>query len=207
MTETFPIKENNVQVVIRSRNIEVNERLREVSTEKITRLVKYLDGMDHAEISFFEERNPRIAKSEVCEVTLSGHGHHVRAKASAGDAHAAVDLVVDKLIHQLTKLKDKLMTKHHQRHHHPKGWESTNKGGVALLEPLAPAPLVTEDPSIAKVVKTKQFKVAPMSVDDAALQMDMLQHDFFLFTNDETGRSAVLYRRDDGHLGLIDAAS
>jgi putative sigma-54 modulation protein len=202
----LPTKENNVQVVIRSRNIEVNERLRQVSTEKITRLVKYLEGMDHAEISFFEERNPRIAKSEVCEVTLSGHGHHVRAKATAVDAFAAVDLVVDKLIHQLTKLKDKLMTKHHQRHHHPKGWEVTHKGGVALLEPLAPEPLAVDDPTVAKVVKTKQFKVNPMSTDDAALQMDLLQHDFFLFTNEETGRSAVLYRRDDGHLGLIDAA-
>jgi putative sigma-54 modulation protein len=202
----LPTKENNVQVVIRSRNIEVNERLRQVSTDKITRLVKYLEGMDHAEISFFEERNPRIAKNEVCEVTLSGHGHHVRAKASAIDAFAAVDLVVDKLIHQLTKLKDKLVTKHHQRHHHPKGWETTNKGGVALLEPIEPAPLWTEDPLLAKIVKTKQFKVHPMTADDAALQMDLLQHDFFLFTNEETGRSAVVYRRDDGHLGLIDAA-
>jgi putative sigma-54 modulation protein len=202
----LPTKENQVQVVIRSRNIEVNERLRQVSTDKITRLVKYLEGMDHAEISFFEERNPRIAKNEVCEVTLSGHGHHVRAKASAIDAFAAVDLVVDKLIHQLTKLKDKLVTKHHQRHHHPKGWEAIEKGGVALLEPISPNPLTADDPLIAKIVKTKQFKVHPMSADDAALQMDLLQHDFFLFTNEETGRSAVVYRRDDGHLGLIDAA-
>ena len=197
-----------MQVVIRSRNVELSDRLREVATEKVSRLVKYLEGMDHAEISFFEERNPRIAKNEVCEVTLRGHGHHVRAKATAIDSFAAIDLVIDKLIHQLTKLKDKLMTKHHQRHHHPKGWDATHKGGVALLEP---APVVedapVEDPTIAKIVKAKQFKMEPMCADDAALHMDLLQHDFYLFTNSETGRSAVVYRRDDGHLGLIDAAN
>jgi putative sigma-54 modulation protein len=63
-----------------------------------------------------------------------------------------------------------------------------------------------EDPNIARVVKSKQFVVSPMSIDEAALNMDLLQHDFFLFTNEETGRPAVVYRRDDGHLGLIDAA-
>ena len=163
--------------------------------------------MDLAEIRFSEEKNPRIANNEVCEVTLTGHGHHVRAKAAAADAFSAIDLVVDKLSHQLTKLKDRVLTTQHQRHHHPKGWDATNKGGVVLLEPAPPMALVEPDLNVAKVVKMKQIRVDPMTTDEAALQMDLLQHDFFLFTNKETGRSAVLYRRDDGHLGLIDAAA
>ena len=191
-----------MQVVIRSRNVEVNERLRSVATEKVTRVTKFLDGMDHAEITFFEERNPRIPDHEVCEVTLRGHGHYVRAKASAPDSFAAVDLVVDKLGHQLGKLKDKLVTKHHQRHHHPGGFQG--KGGTALLE-AAPTPQAVVDPTEARIVKMKQFEVLPLSADDAALKMDLLQHDFYLFTNEETGRAAVVYRRNDGHLGLIDA--
>ena len=199
-----------MQIVIRSRNIDLTDHLREVATEKINRLVKYLEGMETAEVRFFEERNPRIAKHEVCEVTLHGHGHHVRAKASAIDAFAAIDLVIDKLMHQLTKLKDKLVTKHHQRHHHPKGWDQTHKGGVAVLEPapvVEEASVAAESPDEARIVRTKQFKIEPMCADDAALQMDMLQHDFYMFTNNETGRSAVLYRRSDGHLGLIDSAA
>ncbi len=63
-----------------------------------------------------------------------------------------------------------------------------------------------DDDNVAQIVKTKQFVVSPLSPDDAALQMDLLQHDFFLFTNVETGRAAVIYRREDGHLGLIDSA-
>ena len=193
-----------MQVVLRSRNIEVTVRLRSVATEKVPRITKYLEGMDHAEITFFEERNPRIPDQKVCEVTLHGHGHHVRAKATAVDSFAAVDLVIDKLGHQLTKLKDKLVTTRHQRHHHPGNWNG--KGGTALLEPVVPTVgTAVVDPSEARIVKMKQFEVDPMSADDAVLKMELLQHDFFLFTNEETGRAAVIYRREDGHLGLIDA--
>ena len=56
------------------------------------------------------------------------------------------------------------------------------------------------------IVKTKQFAVKPMDVEEAALQMELLDHDFFLFTSTETGRAAVLYRRRDGTLGMIEAA-
>lgn len=196
-----------MQVVIKSRNVELDDRLKKVATEKVTRVTKFLDGMEKAEITFFEERNPRIANNEVCEVTLHGHGHHVRAKASAHDSFAAVDLVIDKLGHQLTKLKGKLVTKHHQRHHHEKNWQG--KGGTAVLIPAEPEVAVQAEvePNEAKIVKTKQFEIHQMTAEEAALKMDLLQHDFYLFTNSETGRAAVLYRRDDGHLGQIDAAS
>lgn len=195
-----------MQIVIKHRNVVLTDQLREITKEKITRVTKYLPGMDHAEVTFFEERNPRIANHEVCEVTLRGHGHHVRAKATAADSLTAVDLVVDKLAHQLTKLKDKLVTKHHDRHHHYGRRTETNKGGVALLEPdVVPLKAEQVDPNECRIVKTKQFLVEPLSPDEACLKMDLLQHDFFLFTNAETGRAAVVYRRDDGHVGLIDS--
>ena len=76
--------------------------------EKIGRLSGYLEGMDRAEVHFTEERNPRIAAKEVCEVTLEGHGHHVRCKVAAADGFAAIDAAVDKLEHQLHKLKTKV---------------------------------------------------------------------------------------------------
>jgi putative sigma-54 modulation protein len=198
-------KGETVQVVIRSRNVELTERLRTLAEDKVTRVTKYFPGMDHAEITFFEEKNPRISKHDVCEVTLHGHGHHIRAKATAIEPFAALDLVVDKLAHQLAKTKDKLVTRHHDRHHHYGRRTAANKGGVALLEPEEIPLAIDPSPDEARIVKVKQFAVAPMTADEAVLKMDLLQHDFFLFTNAETGRSAVVYRRDDGHLGLIDA--
>jgi putative sigma-54 modulation protein len=198
-----------VQITIKSRNLVMSEHLKTLTTEKISRLSKYLEGMDHADITFFEEKNKRIAAHEVCEVVLFGHGHYVRAKATAPEAHAAVDLVVDKLAHQLTKLKGRVVTRHHSHSHH-NGAARVNgvkaaKGSTAVLE-AAPLLALSPDEDLARIVRKKQFVMSPMTTDEAALQLDLLQHDFYLFTNADTGRTAVLYRREDGHLGLIDAA-
>ena len=196
-----------MQITFKCRNLVISDQLKAVTTEKITRLTKYLEGMDHADVTFFEEKNKRIAAHEVCEVVLFGHGHYVRAKATAPESFAAVDLVIDKLSQQLTKLKGRMVTRHHSHSHH-NGVALVNgvkvpKGSTAVLErPVLPV----ADETTARIVRKKQFVMEPMSPDDAALKLDLLQHDFFLFTNAETGLAAVLYRREDGHLGLIDAA-
>ncbi len=202
-----------MHVSIRARLVEVDQPLKDLTREKISKLSRFLTGMDFAEVCFSEERNPRIATNEVCEVTLTGHGHFVRAKSSSATAQAAMDLVVDKLEHQLVRLKGKLDGQKHggpkRGHNHHVGLHVTPTNGTAtsvLDEVMAPAPAAVSDLNEAQVVKVKQFMVVAMTVEDAALQMDLLQHDFYLFTNCETQRSAVIYRRDDGHLGLIDAA-
>lgn len=205
-----------MQITFKSRNLVMSDRLKAVTSEKISRLTKYLEGMDHADVTFTEEKNKRIAAHEVCEVVLFGHGHYVRAKATAPDAFAALDLVIDKLAHQLTKLKGRVVTRHHSHSHH-NGVAKVNgtkvngikaaKGATAVLDrPIAVPIPVDDDQTVAIIVRKKQFVMEPMTPDDAALKLDLLQHDFFLFTNAETGRASVLYRREDGHLGLIDAA-
>ena len=95
-----------MQIAISSRKTVVTHRLEEVIRDKIGRLDKFLEGMDHAEVHLSEEKNPRLAdRKEVCEVSMSGHGHRVRCKVAAPDAYKAVDLAVEKLEHQLHKLK------------------------------------------------------------------------------------------------------
>lgn len=196
-----------MDIAIRSRNVEVTEALRTTVEEKVTRLTRFLDGMERADVVFSEERNPRISEKEVCEVTMHGHGHIVRAKAAATDTFAAVDRVVDKLEHRMEKLKGKLLGRSHPRRH----------GSVAFAGNAAPATEEDErgfedadgsDGSHllqARIVKTKQFAIKPMTPEEAALQMELLGHDFFFFTNAESDRAAVVYRRDDGDIGLIDA--
>jgi putative sigma-54 modulation protein len=63
-----------------------------------------------------------------------------------------------------------------------------------------------QEPQTAQIVKTKEFTIKPMTAEEAVLQMDLLGHDFFLFTSSETGRAAVIYRRNDGNFGLIETA-
>jgi putative sigma-54 modulation protein len=185
-----------VDVSVSSRNIELTDALRSMAEAKIGRLDRFLDGMDRAEVHFSEEKNPRIADRDLCEVTMEGHGHHVRAKVAATDPFAAIDAAVEKLEHQLTKLKTKLVSRNHPRR---------NRGPVTANDGVgAEASELEVDPT--RIVRSKQFAMKPMSPEEAVLQMDLLGHDFFFFANAETGRAGVVYRRRSGDIGLIDEA-
>jgi putative sigma-54 modulation protein len=194
--------EARMDVTVRGRNIDVSEQLRAAAEEKVARLSRLLQGMDQAEIHFMEEKNPRISEKEVCEVVLAGHGHIVRAKAASSDAFTALDQAVAKLDHQLAKLKGKLLSRSHPRKH-----ESVNS--VKADEDDTGDREDTGDPNdpearLPTIVKTKHFSIKPMTPEEAALQMDLLGHDFYFFTNADTERAAVVYRRNDGDVGLID---
>lgn len=198
-----------MQVTVSSRHADVSDALRAAATDKIGRLERFLDGITHAEVHFDQHRNPRIADREICEVTLEGQGHVVRCKVAAADSFAAVDVAVDKLEHQLSRLKSKLRGKAAAGRR--RNGKVANAGAATLAE-LDEAE--DEDHSMADdayvtragelVVKKKSFAIAPITVDDAVLQMDLVGHSFYFFTNSATGKAAVLYRREDGNLGLID---
>lgn len=181
-----------MEIAIRSRNVEVSDSLKLAVGDKLLRLHRFLDGMERAEVRFLEERNPRIAEREVCEVTLHGHGHVVRARASAPEVLVAVDRVVEKLEHRLARLKGKLLGRSHPRR-------------PVHLNGTAP-PSIEEDAGDAQIVRTKQFAIKPMTAEEASLQMELLGHSFFLFTDAETSVASVVYRRHDGHVGVIEGA-
>ena len=185
-----------MQVNISSRRTVVSDRLQDLTETKLGRLDKYVPGLERADVHFCEERNPRISDKEICEVTVLGDGHRVRTKVTAPDPYTALDLATEKLEHQLYKLKSKL-------HRHEHSGEQT----IRLDDPLPiSGDVPVEDDNVSQIVKKKQFAIDPMSAEDAVLQMELLGHDFFLFTNVDTNRSAVVYVRDDGDIGLIDAA-
>ena len=199
-----------MRVTVSSRHTEVSEALRAAATEKIGRLERFLDGMDRAEVHFSEEKNPRITDREICEVTIEGFGHHVRCKVAAPDGFAAVDRAVEKLEQQLTRLKSRLRKRKPTSPRRGNGLP-----GEALDTDLRSdddeRPALADDAYVTRqgeeILRRKSFAITPMSVDDAVLQLQLLDHDFFFFTNTDTGRSAVLYRRHSGGLGLIDASA
>ena len=193
-----------MEITVSARHTEVPERLRKTAEEKVARLARYVDGMDRAEVHFSTHRNPRIAEPEQCEVTLEGHGHHVRAKVSATDGYVAVDKAVAKLEQQLAKLRTKL-----QRQRKGVGRGAKVPADVELVPVPASSPVAVDEegskaPAVPKIVKSKRFAPMAMTADDAAQRMDLLGHGFFFFTNLDTSRAAVVYRRDDGDIGLID---
>ena len=210
-----------MDISIRSRNVDITEPVRMAVEEKVTRVTRILSGMDRAEVRFHEERNPRIAEKEVCEVTIHGHGHIVRARAAAPETLIAVDRVVDKLSHRMEKLKGKLVGRSHPRR--PASLDFA-RNGSGIVDDAASILVDSDDDESeadefesfesdsveqgdgqARIVRTKQFTIKPMTPQEAALQMELIGHDFFFFTNSETEKPAVVYRRKDGDVGLIDA--
>jgi len=183
-----------VEVTIRGKNVDVTDRLRAAAEEKVGRLSRHHEGWEHAEVQFIEERNPRISAKEVCEATLRGHGRIIRAKAASADSLTSLDKVVDKLEHQIDKLKSRLISRTHPKHH---------QIDSPTIEQVDEPDQAEQGPP--RIVKAKQFDMKPMTPEEAALQMDVLGHDFYLFNNTD-GVAAVVYRRNDGDIGLIEAS-
>ena len=204
-----------MQINVSARHTEITKGDRDLIIEKITRLGGKFLELDRAEVHFFEERNPRIHDKEVCEITLEGHGHHVRCKSSGPDHLTAVDRAIEKLENKLHKLKTKLST----YRTHRDVTRAKLRAGVpaesvedltALEAEIAGTP--TSDEAIVliesyRIVKTKKVENLLLTPLDAAMRMDLVGHSFYFFTNLETGRPAVIYRRDDGDIGLIDEVS
>lgn len=193
-----------MEITVSARHTEVSPTLRAAVEEKIGRLSRFLEGMDRAEVHFTQQRNRRISDREQCEVTLEGHGHHVRCKVAAPDGFAAIDAAVAKLEHQLHKLKTKVQRRPRSTVARP-GRDAAGDGEQAIATALIDDADDGSGEDALRIVKTKRHALKPMTAEEAVLQLELVDHDFFLFTNADTGRAAVLYRRTDGDLGLIDA--
>lgn len=183
-----------MDVMISGRRMDVPDKLRELTETKVERLDRQL-AMDRVEVLFTQAANPRIPDQVECEITTSGHGHHVRAKASAADGYAAIDKALTKINAQLEKLKGKLRRRAQT--------SLRDLPGEVVFDDTAEDEPVEEAP---RIVKSKRFAMMPMTPEDAVSRMELLGHGFFFFTSADTGRAAVIYRRDDGDVGLIDEA-
>ena len=180
-----------MDVTISSRGMRVTPDLEAFVLEKVSKLDRYLTGLDRAEVHFFEEKNPRISDKEVCEIHMEGHGRHVHCKASGPDEMTAVERTIHKAERNLRKLK----TKETNQHHHTGGRHDKHQEAEPVKIP---------DPAEIDFVRQKQIVNDPISAVEAVQQMELLGHDFYLFTNVENGQASVVYRRLQGDYGLLE---
>lgn len=200
---------------IKGRNVTVTPALQDYSNEKIEHVHKLLqqrkiDEVTRVELELRVEKNPSIAEPCIAEATVFTRGPVIRARESAADMYAAIDLVSDKLVRRMRKYHDKV----HGRTR--KGHEKIEAGAEVVAEaaPVAAATALADELAgeeefagdNGRIVKTKQFALKPMSVHEATLQLELIGHSFFVFTNAESNRTNVVYRRNDGHYGLIEPA-
>lgn len=185
-----------MQVLVKGRNFHITPALKEYAEEKIQRVSHYLDSIIKAEVELSVEKNRRIGNGQTAEVTIFTKGPVVRGHESATDMYAAIDLVVEKIERQVKRYKNR--STHAARKNH--------RQSPRHMEPLSEVPedLVLDDEDEGAIVKSKRIEVKPMSPEEATAQMDLLGHDFFVFTNSDTEEMNVVYRRRDGHYGLIE---
>ena len=180
-----------MNVRVHGRNMDLGDDLRDLAEERIEHASRIFDDVTTADVEFSESNNPRRSDGRYrVEITSGAAGHVVRVESDAFDARAALDTAAEKYERQLRKLKERLIQRSRGSRH------------KALNQPAEPVDDV--DDRTASVVRKKTFEMRPMSVEEAALQMEMLEHDFFFFLDAESGKQSVLYHRRDGDLGLIE---
>lgn len=187
-----------MDIIVKAKNCDVPVRLKEDAVSKVAHATRFYDRLHDIEMVFSEDHNPRIAEPAHVELTARTKRHLIRALGSAGDHRGAVDVAVERFERQLARYKARLIDRSRKR-----------KRGKLTAAPLDSGVLTATPPADSwpkpKIVRTKQFQLTPMLADEAAVQLELLGHDFFLFTSAETGRFNVVYRRKDGDLGLIEA--
>ncbi|MHB8840842.1 MAG: ribosome hibernation-promoting factor, HPF/YfiA family [Candidatus Aquicultor sp.] len=181
-----------MEIIVKGRHIEVTDALRAYAEDKIGRITKYFDQIQKIEIEFTDEKNPSIVNSKTVEVTVFPKGPILRAKESSTDMYASIDMVVDKLERQVKRFKDK---------NYKASKHAPSLGELAVANFAEDEARREEVPSIVKV---KQVAVKPMAPEEATMQMELLGHDFFVFTNAETDEINVVYKRRDSNYGLIE---
>jgi len=175
-------------------HLDVTPALKEYAQKKLRRLERYLEHPAETEANV-KLRVTRDVHS--VEVTISIAHMLVRAEERSSDMYASLDLVTDKLEKQLDKYRYKLGMKmgHRQKVEGSKAKEATNLHGDA-------AALVAYDGE-PPLVRIKEFEMKPMDVEEAIMQMDMLGHNFYVFSNSDTELPSVVYKRNDGQYGMI----
>ncbi len=174
-----------MQTSVTFKKIDSSEHLRSYISDKLDRFDRYLDNPAEASVVLSVEKFRHIA-----EVNITGDRLKINGKEETNDMYSAIDMVLDKLEIQIKKNKEKIRER--------------RGGGKARAKGIAPPPAV--EPMVeekTKEIRLEYIEYKPMDVEEAVLQMDLVNDNFLVFTNAKTDRVNVLYRRKDGHHGLI----
>lgn len=188
-----------MKLVIQGKNIEITEAIHDYVEQKISKAVNHFKHLtNEVDVNLSVARNHRISPKQSAEVTLYVNGAVVRAEESSENLYASIDLVANKISRQLRKYKEKRQGKKH----------ASTKSGELLMQRQAASDVsavienrVPELPD--EVLRTKYFAMPPMTVHEALEQLQLVDHDFYMFLNSETEEINVIYERNHGGYGII----
>lgn len=170
----------------KTKTVQITDETRQYAEKKLHKLTKHFRHEPDIQFTQGFERGQHIV-----EVTLNGDGILIRSQERQGDLRAAVDGVVEKLEAQLKRFKGKRVHDHRR----PSAIKTEAEADLASEEPDTFAP---------RIVRRKNFPMKSMTAEEAAREMEMLGHNFFVFLDEDTNRIGVLYKRHSGDYGLIE---
>jgi len=178
-----------VKLDLTARNLEVSDELRSYVEKKLGKLGKFVERGMPAQVVLKSEKDRQIA-----EITLPFDGMFVRGEEATGDIYASVNLAIDKIERQINKYRTKIQRRKRDKRAQVRSVPEESAAG-------SPADVDIGEP---RLVKVKRFSMKPMDPQEAIMQMNLLGHDFYVFTNAENEQICVVYRRRDGNYGLIE---
>ena len=173
-----------MQTSVTFKNLDPSENLKTYVSEKLDRLDRYLDNPAEANVVLTVEKFRHIA-----EINLSGDRLSINGKDETNDMYSAIDMALDKLEKQIKKTKEKIK-------------ERRSGGNYKTKDISDEDTIVYEDERIGQI-RIKNIEYKPMDIEEAVMQMDLVNNNFLVFTNARTDQINVIYRRKDGHYGLI----
>ncbi|MFH1639270.1 MAG: ribosome-associated translation inhibitor RaiA [Chloroflexota bacterium] len=176
-----------MELIIKSKNVELAPSLKSHIVQKLDKINRHLPKILEFNLELTEEKTKSPENRFVAQLTVDNNGNILRAEERGGDLLTVVDRVEETIMRRIERYKGKFRER-------VRGSETIRTG----FDEGAPA-----EP-VKKIVRVKHFAVKPISVTDAIEQMELLGHDFFLFTNSETAEANLVYRRRDGNYGLIE---
>jgi len=185
-----------MNIVINGRHVELTEALNNYVREKFSKLANYFEHIIEIDVTLSVEQAKNKEDRQTVDVTIWANGAVLRASESSFDMYASVDLVLDKLERQIVKYKEKLKDVPRRTAHQKREREATHTV-LSLSEKFS-------DANEPKIIRTKKFALKPMFADEAAMQLELLGQDFVVFSNAQTSEVNVVYRRNDGNIGLIE---
>ncbi|MGM9946336.1 MAG: ribosome hibernation-promoting factor, HPF/YfiA family [Lysinibacillus sp.] len=176
---------------IRGENIEVTPAIREYVEAKVEKVERYfnedVNATANVNLKVYNDKQTKV------EVTIPMKSVTLRAEERNNDMYAAIDLIVDKLERQIRKHKTKVNRKFREREGAGVYFANVTQNGAEV-----------EQEEEYQIVRTKQFDLKPMDQEEAILQMNMLGHDFYIYTDAESDSTNIVYKRKDGKYGLIE---
>jgi putative sigma-54 modulation protein len=187
-----------VRTIVKGKNIDVSDSVREYAERKMRRLERLLDESTDAVVELSREQHRSAADSQIVEVTLIVEGQTLRGHASGPTHQACLDSVVDRLERQAVDAREKPRDRGR-----PEAARALKASSTEALSGESETSAETAA-AASQIVKTKRFAIEPMFEEDALARMEELGHHFFIFVNAETEKLCVLYKRTSGGYGLIE---